>query len=470
MVTDWKNKKVAILGLGVEGLETLRFLTKKGASVWILDRKQKDVIDQNYISKSEEFNPHFILGKEYLDNLTDFDIIFRSPGVRRLLPEILQAEEKGVEITSQTKVFFDLCPCTIIGVTGTKGKGTTATLIYKMLKEAGKDVYLGGNIGVPPFSFLDKLQPTSIVVLEFSSFQLQDVTKSPHIGVLLMVTSEHLDHHANQEEYIAAKRNLLRFQSKDDFAIINRDYPASNESDIYTDGQVYFFSRERETNNGCFTLNGKVIVRKNDSDDEIIATNEIALPGKHNFENVCAAVMAARLVGAGKKHIIPILKSFTGLPHRLEFVSEIQGVKYYDDSFSTTPETAIAAIESFEQPKILILGGSSKGSDFSQLGKVIRVSDSIKAIIGIGDEWEAIKSEIDDNRSKILLIEGANDMRTIVAAAYKIAKSGDVVLLSPACASFGMFTNYKDRGEQFKQEVRKILPKGASIASLFMLY
>lgn len=456
MTKNWQNKKVAILGLGVEGLESLQYVTKKGAFVWVLDKKQREYIDQNYLSQAESFYPQFILGKNYLDKLSDYDFIFRSPGVRRLLPELLQAQKSGVEITSEIKVFFDLCPCPIIGITGTKGKGTTATMVYNMLKNAGQDVYLGGNIGVPPLSFIDKLQTSSIVVLELSSFQLQDLNKSPHIGVLLMVTSEHLDHHSTIEEYIDSKRNLLRFQSKDDYAVINRDYPASNESDVYTDAKVFYISRERETNNGCFALNGKVFVRRNDSDDEIIATNEIALPGKHNYENVCAAVMAARLAGVNKKYIIPVLKTFTGLPHRLELVAVKNGATYYDDSFSTTPETAIAAIESFDKPKILILGGSSKGSDFTILGKVIRESDSIKAIIGIGEEWEEIKSEINDNKAKLLVVEGANDMKTIVAAANKLAKPGDVVLLSPACASFGMFANYKDRGEKFKQEVQKL--------------
>jgi len=453
MITDWQKKKVAVLGFGLEGLTSAKFLKNNGADVWILDRKQKENLDHKMITEAEQFGAQFILGKNYLDNLIDFDIIIRSPGVRRLLPEIVAAEKQGVIITSQTKLFFDLCPCPIIGVTGTKGKGTTSTLIYEMLIEAGQDVYLGGNIGVAPLSFLDKLQSSSIVVLELSSFQLQDMTKSPHIAVMLMITSEHLDHHATLEEYVNAKRNILRFQTESDFAIINRDYPASNESDVETNGKVFYASRERETDNACFAFQGRVVVRRNGSDDEIIKTSEIALPGKHNFENVCAAVMAARLANVSTKHIIQVLKTFTGLPHRLELVKKVNGISYFDDSFSTTPETAIAAIESFDQPKILILGGSSKGSDFTQLGKVIRDSDSIKAIIGIGDEWEEIKASIGNLTSQVLLIEGAGSMHQIVQAASKIAKSGDVVLLSPACASFDMFKDYKDRGEQFKKEV-----------------
>lgn len=452
---DWSDKNVAVLGLGVEGLSNLQFLKEKNANVWVLDRRQKEDIDPSLLTSAEALGAQFIFGKDYLKNLTDYHVIVRSPGVKRLLPELVAAEKSGVIITSQIKLFFDLCPAKIIGVTGTKGKGTTSTMIYEMLKAAGRDVYLGGNIGTPPLDFLSKLQSSSWVVLELSSFQLQDLHKSPHIAVMLMITSEHMDHHASLEEYVEAKRNILRFQTADDFAIVNRDYPASNESDILTEGKVFYVSRERETDNACFSFGDKVRIRKNGNDLEIIKINEIKLPGKHNLENVCAAVMAANLAGVGQKHIVDVLKSFTGLEHRLELIRELDGIKYYDDSFSTTPETAVAAIESFEQPKILILGGSHKGSNFTELGKTIRESKSIKAIIGIGEEWFRIKEEIgiDNKELGIEIIEDKQDMKAIVAAAAKIAKSGDIVLLSPACASYGMFKNYKDRGNQFREQV-----------------
>ena len=528
MINDWKNKKVAVLGLGVEGLSSVRFLVKKGARVTVLDRKNKKELipllrhsgDQAkpdtvwHLAKPE--TPESLLfmverdagqasmthveivgGKDYLKNLNDFDIIFRSPGIKRNLPEILKAEKNGVIITSQTKIFFDLCPCPIIGVTGTKGKGTTATLIYEMLKKQGFDVYLGGNIGEPPLNFLDKLKPRSWVILELSSFQLQDLTKSPHIAVMLMVTQEHLDYHKDVQEYIDAKRNLLRFQQASDFAIINRDYPASNESDIHTSARVYQVSREREVEEGCFVKDGKVLLRmsfprKRESGSpiksgmtevEIISTKGILLPGKHNLENVCASVMVATILGVSKENIVKVLKTFKGLEHRLELVAEIGGVKYYDDSFSTTPETAIAAIKAFENPEILILGGSSKGSDFTELGRVISSAKNIKVIIGIGVEWPKIKLKINPSTSSgeklkivginkhlrggrmdssevdpmgTISIEGCKDMHEIVQVASKNAQHGDVVLLSPACASFDMFKNYKDRGEQFKREVNNL--------------
>lgn len=449
------GKKIAVLGLGIEGLTTLQFLRKYGALVWVLDKGKKEDLDQEMYAEVEALGAEFVLGEKYLENLSQFDIIFRSPGIRRKTKELLEAELKGAFITSQIKLFFDLSPAPIIGVTGTKGKGTTASLIYEMLKSAGKDAYLGGNIGVPPLTFLEKLQPSSLVVLELSSFQLQDIHKSPHIAVMLMTTSEHMDHHETEEEYVDAKRNILRFQKADDFAILNRDYPASNESDIYTDGKVFYASRERETDNACFVVGNKIIIRKNGQETEIIKTDEVLLPGKHNLENICAAVMAANLAGVSLKHIVDVLKSFKGLEHRLELLQEVDGVRYYDDSFSTTPDTAIAAIQAFEAPEVLILGGSSKNADFSRLGRVISEAKNIKAIIGIGEEWERIKEslKVADLGKETILVEGAATMQQVVLAASKIARPGDVVLLSPACASYDMFKNYKVRGEQFKKEV-----------------
>jgi UDP-N-acetylmuramoylalanine--D-glutamate ligase len=268
-----------------------------------------------------------------------------------------------------------------------------------------------------------------------------------------MTTSEHLDWHKDLEEYINAKRNILRFQTKTDFAVINKDYLASRESDVETNGQVYYVTRIDEAHRGCFVKENEVVIRNVDSEEKIINTAEILLPGKHNLENVCAASMAAYLCGVSVENIASVLKTFKGLEHRLELIAEIKGVKYYDDSFSSIPETTIAAIEAFKNPEILILGGSSKNSNFEELGKVIANTKNIKAIIGIGIEWQRIKSEIQNPESEILMVEGADNMEKIVRASAKIALPGDVVLLTPACASFDMFKNYKDRGEQFKKEV-----------------
>ena len=429
-INHFKNKKIAVIGEGIEGISSAKYLKSKGAKVTILDQKQ---------------------GSNYLDNLEDYDLVVRSPGIKI---EMLEKYVSRDKITSQTKTFFDICPCPIIGVTGTKGKGTTSTLIYEMLKKDGKDAYLGGNIGNTPFDFFEHLKSSSVVVLELSSFQLLDLHKSPHIAVILMITSEHLDYHPNVLEYISAKRNIIKFQNSSDFAIINRDYPASNESDVEVLGKVFYVSREREVDNGCFARDGKIVIRTKDREIPVFETKDLLLRGKHNYENVCAAVMAAYLAGVSIKNIQEVLADFAGLPHRLELVGVVNGAEYFNDSFSTTPETAIAAIEAFKEPEILILGGSSKNSNFQELGEVISKKGNIKAIIGIGVEWVRIKPFI--KSKNIILIEGAKDMHTIVLAASKIAVSGDVVLLSPACASFDMFKNYKDRGEQFKEEVSRL--------------
>lgn len=490
-----RGKKVAVIGAGVEGLSSAKWLKEQGALATVLDQKNS---------------------KDYLKNLDQYELIVRSPGVKRLIIEQALPESSYHKITSQTKLFFEECPCPIIGVTGTKGKGTTASLIYEMLKKSfdsaqDKHAYLGGNIGSPPLDFLNKLNVHSIAVLELSSFQLQDLTKAPHIAVLLMTTSEHLDYHLDLKEYVEAKRNLLRFQTSSDFAVLNKDYSASQESDIHTKAKVFWVSREQEVEQGCFIKDGKIIISlRNDPGrlsraaraarstgstaetqvrslsesrlqasgnykggpastfsslaggespmirEEIIKTSEILLPGAHNLENVCAAVMAARLAGVSKANIVKVLKTFKGLEHRLELVREVGGVRYYDDSFSTTPETAIAAIEAFKNPEILILGGSSKNSDFTELARVISSAKNIKAIIGVGVEWPRIKERIMNYESRIMVVEGVKNMEQIVQAAAKIAEAGDVVLLSPACASFDMFKNYKDRGEQFKREVQRL--------------
>jgi len=469
---DLSGKHCAVLGLGIEGLSSAQFLLKKNAHVWILDQNDEKDIDQEILSQAQKLSAEFKFGQDAFENLEEYDFVVRSPGIK--LSDLRLEPSK---ITSQTKLFFDLSPAPIIGVTGTKGKGTTSSLIYEMLKAQRLDVYLGGNIGVPPFGFLERLTPHSWVVLELSSFQLQDVVKSPsyakasedkpsaqfgkpHIAIVLMVTSEHLDYHKDVHEYIEAKRNLLRYQTSNDFAIINRDYLASNESDVYTEGKIYKVSRERDTEQGCFVRDGTVIVKKGDKEEEIIKTSDILLPGEHNLENVCAAVMAATLAGVKKEAIVSVLKSFKGLEHRLELVKEVHGVKYYDDSFSTTPETAIAAIMAFTDPEILVLGGSSKNADFTELGKVIADSENIKAIIGVGVEWPKIKEAIEKAQWRttvpITFLEGAKTMSEIFTRVLEVVEFGDVVLLSPACASFDMFRNYKDRGEQFKKEINQL--------------
>lgn len=460
---DFKNKKVAILGFGMEGISAANFLLEKGATVSIIDVRSEEKFDKESVESFKERGVDFKFNS-YPDDFSMFDFAVRSPGINFLSAIIKKIKSQGVEVTSATKIFFDLCPCPIIGVTGTKGKGTTSSLIYEMLKKQGMDVYLGGNIGLPPLNFLNALKSDSCVVFELSSFQLQDLTKSPQIAVVLMVTSEHLDYHKDLAEYVDAKRNILRFQGKGDFAVINRDYPASNESDIHTEALIYKVSREQSLEQGCYIKDDFIWLKMGERvasakgfgeprEEKVMATKDVLLPGRHNLENASAAILAATIAGAKMDAIISVLKTFKGLEHRLELVEVSRGVRYYDDSFSTTPETAVAAIEAFVEPEILILGGSSKKSDFTELGRTIRETKNIKAIIGIGDEWPKIKAELIVDSAPFRIYEDCFNMKEIVAKAREIGEIGDVVLLSPACASFDMFPNYKERGNQFKKEV-----------------
>lgn len=444
--------KIAVLGFEREGRSTLEFLLHdpefRGAELWVLDRKEDVAVPKSIRTQ---------LGAKYLSNLTDFDVIFRTPGVRYYSSEIQRAIQKGVTITSATKLFFDRCPGRIIGVTGTKGKGTTSTLIYNILKAAKKDVYLAGNIGKPALDILPSLNKKSWVVLELSSFQLIDLKKSPHIGVALMVTSEHMDWHADVKEYVAAKSNIVRSQAPSDYAVIAEDYPRSRSYIHKTRGRVFTFSRRHTVKKGSYVHDGAFWFTDGKKKEKICPVADLHIPGKHNWENAAAAITAGMLAGASTAAIKKAVREFRGLPHRLEFVGGVGGGRYYNDSYSTTPDASEVAMDAFAEPKILILGGSHKNADFSKLGRAISKSKSVKAIIGIGVEWPRIKKHI--RNKKIVMVEGCGNMKKIIAAARHVAAKGDVVILSPGCASFGMFKNYTDRGDQFKAEVMNLKHK-----------
>lgn len=446
-----KGKKIAIFGLGVEGASAANFFGKDN-EVTIIDQKSKSELAEFTKAVSAK---NIIYQQDNIPKNISFDLIIRSPGIRPDHPLILDFVKNGAELTSCTKLFFDICPSKIIGVTGTKGKGTTSTLIYEMLKADGRDVHLAGNIGTPALDILPKLGKESIVVLELSSFQLMDLTKSPHIAVVLMVTSEHLDWHKTKGEYKTAKRPIVKFQSKSDFAIINQDHQNSRSFAKETRAKVYFLSTKTESN-GVYAED-EFIYSKIGQKEQIAKTKDVLLPGRHNLENISAAIAVAKILNVSNQNIRKVLKSFKGLKHRLQLVRVLDGVKYYNDSFSTTPETTIAAIGAFTSPKILIAGGSSKNSDFDQLGKKIQTDKSIKTLILIGQESSKIeKAILKSGKPSCKIIKGLDNMQKIAQEAKKQSESGDVVILSPACASFDMFKNYKDRGEQFIKEVNNL--------------
>lgn len=447
------GKKVLIFGFGKEGVAAANYLGKNN-KIFVFDQKSKNKIEKKYFTGLKIKNARLYFGKDIPANL-QFDYIVRSPGVRPDNQNFQKLVKKGTVLTSATKIFFDESPAQIIGVTGTKGKGTTSTLIYKMLKTQNKEVFLAGNIGLPALEILPKLSKNSLVVLELSSFQLMDLKESPHIAVVLMVTSEHLDWHTDKDEYNQAKESIVSHQNKNDFAVVNQDFPASFDFSKKTRAKIYFFSTKTKAN-GLYLENGKIISMINGR-EEICKISEILLPGFHNLQNVLAAITVAKIAKIENKNIAHVLFTFKGLIHRLQLVDQINRVKFYNDSFSTVPETTLAAIESLHQPKILILGGSSKHSDFSALAKKITIDKSIKAIILIGTEALQIQESIEKaGRFTGKLYRQSKNMKEIVAKAASWAQKGDIVILSPACASFDMFKNYEDRGQQFIEEVKKL--------------
>ena len=407
---ELRNKKIGVLGFSTEGVSTAKYLLRQHLSFTIFDQKTAGGLEgeakelyQSLLEKASEVSPavDFRLGADYLDNLNDCNLLFRTPGFPLWQPKLREFREKGGITYSQTKLFFDLCPCPIIGVTGTKGKGTTATLISEMLKSAGFFVFLGGNIGQPPLTFISELTPKSYVVLELSSFQLEDLTVSPATAVVLMITSDHLgsqsesnpNYHRSVEEYVNAKMNIVSHQKESDTAIFNADSDISRDFSFKTPAKVYFFSRKHATDPGTF-IEEEAIYFSDNGLERVCLVDAVSLRGAHNLENVCAAATVAKKLGVGNPVIQSVLETFRGLTHRLEFIAKVRGVDYYNDSFSTTPETAIAAIRSFSEPLILILGGSDKASDYTALGRVIRASKNIRAILLIGATANKIESSI----------------------------------------------------------------------------
>lgn len=432
-------KKVAVVGYGTEGKASCQYYLARGDEVTVCDLNEAVTLPDGVSQQ---------LGDGYLNDLDRFDIIVRTAGMH---PNIILAANPEVsgKMTTQLNEFLRVSPTHhIIGITGTKGKGTTSTLTAQMLEAAGKQVLLAGNIGEPAITHLAELTPESWVVLELSSFQLIDLQFSPHIAVCLMVVPEHLNWHSDMNEYMAAKGQLFVHQIAEDIAI----YFADNENSktIASSGNAQklpYFAPP-----GAHVEDGNIMI-----DDQVVcATAELKLLGKHNWQNACAAVTAVWQAGVrDTEAIASVLTSFAGLEHRLEFVRELGGVRYYDDSFGTTPETAIVALQAFSEPKIVILGGSDKGASYEELARVVASSYVRKALL-IGDQAAKIQAAL-ERAGFSEFMPGGDSMNTIVATAHSLAENGDIVLLSTGCASFGMFENYKDRGNQFKQQVQALV-------------
>lgn len=425
--------KIAIAGYGAEGRSNYSYFADKGDQVVIVD--EREVTDA-------PLDASVITGEGAFERLEGYDMVVRTAG---LAPRKIKTDGK---IWSATNEFFAKCPAPIIGVTGSKGKGTTSSFVASILRAAGKKVHLVGNIGVPALDVLDDIASDDMVVYEMSSFQLWDLEKSPQVAVVLMIEPDHLDVHADFDEYVAAKAHIAEFQNSDDYVVYNANNEHSSAIAAHSAGhKIPFPDMEFVHVKDSFFFYGN---------QEICSVDALILPGVHNIDNACAAIAAAWQWVKDGEVIAKGLSAFEGLPHRLKFVREVKDVRYYDDSIATTPGSAIAAMKAFKEPKVLIMGGSSKGADFSSVARVA-VNQNVKAVIVVGAEAPAIEAAFKrDTDIPVINLGSEVSMKQIVNVATQQSTAGDVVVLSPACASFGMFKNYSDRGDQFIDAVNDL--------------
>lgn len=459
-----KKSKIGILGAGIEGLAVAEYLAGHGyGDLTVFDSKEN-------IEGVIPAGVNVSLGVDFLSDpdsaIYDMGFLFRSPGIH--FAKLEKARAAGIKITSTTQFFFENCPCKIIGVTGTKGKGTTSSLIYEILKTAGKDAYLGGNIGESPLKFLDNLTLDSFAVLELSSFQLQDLTLSPQAAVVLMTTSDHMDYHADRAEYREAKKPIALYQGPDDFCVLNADYDYHEKFLTAGNGKKYLVSRHDggKILDGAFTKCGKIYYVANGQKTAVLETDKVGLLGEHNLENVLAAVTVCMNLGIDLEAIQQAVRDFKGLEHRLEFVREVKGVRFYNDSFSTTPETSIAAAYAFKGPVMLIAGGSEKNSDYTEWGIELQKNKNLKSVFLIGLMADRMEKALNEAHLRLSKDAGPEDatqfsvkifrcgsLEEAVKKAFANGMPGDNVVMSPAAASFDMFKNYKYRGTAFKEIV-----------------
>jgi len=469
-----KKSKIGILGGGVEGLAVAEYLAAHGyKDVTLYDEKTVlEGADGGSISGAPPVP--VVLGKGAFDSIDECDAVFRSPGIH---PDRLKGF--GGEITSTIRFFMENRKGKVIGVTGTKGKGTTSALIYEILKEDSRDAYLGGNIGESPLNFLDDLKEDSLTVLELSSFQLQDLTVSPDVAVVLMTTSDHMDYHKDKDDYWVAKMPVARFMGEDGILIVNKDYDYAESFLGLGKGKKLMVSTKGMVEKGAFLSSGRILFMSCDGGmcrrEVILETAQVALPGPHNLENVLAAVCVAMSLDVSIDVIAKVVYRFSGLEHRLEFVDEVGGVKFYNDSFSTTPETCVAAARAFDAPTFLICGGSEKFSDYSDWARELQENMNVKAVFLIGDTAGRMEEALDmaAMREKVgivgketaknkagapfaLKVYRCGNLEEAVSLARAAARAGDFVIMSPAAASFGLFKNYKERGKRFRGLVRAL--------------
>lgn len=449
-----KDKKTAVVGIGISNTPLIKFLTRLGAKVVAFDRKDENSLG-DITKELEGLGVKLILGEEYLSKLSGFEVIFKTPSLRIDSPALIKAKSEGAYITSEMEEFIKYCPAKIYGVTGSDGKTTTTTLIYNILKEEGFNTWVGGNIGTPLFTRIEEVKPQDRVVVELSSFQLMTMEVSPEVAVVTNISPNHLDIHKGFAEYVEAKKNIYRYQDNKGKLILNYDNSFTREMAKEAKGEVLFFSTAEETpesilNGGAYYRADRLFVAGID----VCSRDFLTLMGMHNVENLLAA-FSATYSDVSIESIRKVATTMKPVEHRMEFIREINGVKYYNDSIATSPTRTLAGLKAFSKPVILIAGGYDKKLPFDVLAK--EGISRIKALILSGKTRDIIKAAFEKEMAEtgiILPIYMVNDLEEAVEKAKAISEDKDVVTLSPACASFDAYANFEARGNKFKDLVR----------------
>ena len=443
-----RRKTVAVVGIGVSNTPLIRMLLREGIAVTACDKRTREQLGE-LADKLEQGGACLQLGEQYLEGLTQ-DIIFRTPGLRPDVPQLARAVERGSVLTSEMEVFFQVCPCPIIAVTGSDGKTTTTTIIAKLLEKSGYTVHVGGNIGQPLLCEAGEMQPDHYAVLELSSFQLMTMTCSPHIAVVTNLAPNHLDVHKDMAEYVAAKENIFRHQKEGDVAVFNFDNDITRTQGQGVADRAIYFSRQSEPEKGVFLRGEDIVCRDSRGERTVMSTADIKLPGVHNVENYMAAIAAVN--GLVPDHVIrDFAREFGGVEHRIELVRTYRGVRYYNDSIASSPSRTTAGLRSFKERVILIAGGYDKHIPFDALGG--EIVEHVKLLVLCGATAAKIRAAVENapdyhpGHPEILEV---TPFQKAVEAARDHAVAGDVVTLSPACAAFDQFKNFAERGKIFK--------------------
>lgn len=446
-----KDKKVGVVGIGVSNIPLIKFLVKLGAEVTAFDKKDEEALG-SIVPEFKSQGVKFELGEGYLDRLTGFDVIFKTPSMRIDCDALVRASKEGTYITSEMEEFVKYCKGKVYAVTGSDGKTTTTTIISKLLMEEGFKTWVGGNIGTPLFAQIEEIEKDHMVVLELSSFQLMTMKEEIDVAVCTNLAPNHLDMHKDMQEYIDSKKNIFLYQTSKDILVVNRENDITYGFEKEAKGEVREFSSKRVIENGAYYQDGTLYLEGK----EVCKKDDIVIKGMHNVENYLAA-FAATKDDVSVKSMKDVAETFSGVEHRCELVREIDGVKYYNDSIASSPTRTLAGLRAFDKKVIIIVGGYDKHIPFEPLAK--EGYPYIKELILMGDTKDKIKEVFDklqEEKGVKVNMHIVNSLEEAVNKAKELAVSGDVVTLSPACASFDMFPNFMARGEAFKDIVKKL--------------